>query len=283
MKKIVSEFMRKTLVERVNLFKISYPETPSIEARASLFLMLPLDECIRILEEIPNVIEIDFMFNKIVQSRKGKNFILKLLPKLSAGAFSEIVFDAGNLLLHWEDLPNKLPVKTITDVVNTISVLPYGENYHNLWMHTSDCIKITCQVDKERFKQIISLLSPQAFRIMYQYDLDFGQSKFMEIIAMCDENKIVEFCSVLPARRTLPILRLLSSDAFKSVSKRLPQGHRSTIFKSFSKKSRDLSLNEEDLNLENLDRNSRRIFVKNFPKSFQIQKLSFVEKIDAIL
>jgi len=271
---LVSDFMKLDESKRTAFFSQEYGKIPTIEARARLFVHLPIEEAVRLTEKIKSI-EMDFLLKDIIDSKNGRKFLIEFLPKLSTYRLVTLTFEQCAVFQFFDDLFDFLPLKTVVDSINY-------QSHWNVFQRVSFLEKTQEERRKEIFRNIYPNTFANLMKKTYAVPEEWTAVLRLSVANLANEKRIAKLCSVVPCRTAVSIIKLMKNpDAEAKVLKLLPQGYRDEYFKRRSKKSKD-NLKSSQINVLNLDLGSKKAFFKKFPRSKQIDRLPLEERIEVL-
>ncbi len=279
LKKLVKDFLLMGEHERTELFKTPHDMIPDIDARAKLFLVLPLGESVRLLSEIRSIEIDDFMFNRILEIPKTEQFVFNdLLPKLSPGRLAHLVFNTGPFG-NIDNLFNILPIQTVVALIDE-GVLETKEHEEKIFEILT---KIT-YTERERRTIFLQQIKPNTIRLLLSHSfLNLGkksQGIIINDISKIEEVKrIAQICAVLNPKKASVILNKITDPVRqRKVLKLLPQQYKDAFFSSNSKSKKDI-LKSSEIDITKISLGKKKDFFIKFPNSPQVNKLSIAERI----
>lgn len=280
MQKTVIEFLSMTTDQRDELFSRDYNKIPSIEARAKLFVNLPVNEAVRLLSEVESSIQIDhFLFDHVFELPNTKTFVFEeLIPKISATRSVVLMFKTGPFMFI-KDMFNLLPVETAISIIDE-GCIETSEHEEKTFEMLYERIGAT---QEGRLGLILNGIKPESFKAILDRRnlLEKEQKLIIERISLIeDEKKIAVICTVLSTKKALPILiGINNKQKQKNVLKLIPQAYKNAFFQRISDKKVS-TLRSSEVDAAKLDLRGKKSFFKKFPRSKQVDKLSIAEKIE---
>lgn len=285
MKKVVEQFLSMDISQRNELFSRSHEEIPSIKARAKLFVLLPIDESVRLLSEINSIEMDDFIFEDIFNllTLKTKDIIFNdLLPKLPIGRLVSLVFRTGPFMII-DNLFNLLPLETVIAVIDEGN--KKNEEHDKKTFEILERIKVLAVIQKENLQIILARIQPESFKSMIEYSFQDLGKETQKIMIDCvsdlgDEKRIAVLCKAVTTRKAISILiNIKDQTKQRNVLQLLPQEYKDAFFNRTSKRNKDV-LNSSEIDVDHLSLQAKKRFFRKFPKSKQMDKLSIGEKIE---
>lgn len=280
--KVVSEFMLLDTEKRTGIFQQEYDRLPGMAARARLFVSIPIQESVRLMETISGTLEMNnFLFDRILDMKEGKDFLLKLLPQLTPERLNELLFSTGPFT-NFDALFEFLPLETVITIVNhethdgVIFEKILQKILNLVQIKESTRIEILRGIEPRVFASMAGNLGPMSFKNTEGFKITTS------VAGLKTEKKIAELCAVVPVRTAVVILKKIESDEIRrKVLQRLDQKYRDAFFqKTASKKTK--GLRAADVEVTSLDMTAKKEFFKRFPRSGQLAKLSVLERIEVI-
>lgn len=280
LRKTIAQFLAMDLNQRNELFSRSHSEIPYIEARAKLFVSLPVEETVRLLSEVPPCIEVDhFLFEHVFELPNTTILVFnEIIPRLSPIRSVILMFQTGPFMFI-KDMFNLLPSETAISIIDE-GCLETSDHEGKTFEILYDRVGATRE---ENLKPILQGIKPETFKVILEYGHLLEKERKLiiyQVSLMEDEKKIADICNAISIKNALLILTCIKDKQKQGdVLKLLPPKYKNAFFNKTSDEKGN-TLKSSQVDVSKLGLKAKRNFFKKFPKSRQVDKLSISEKIE---
>jgi len=264
------------------LFYGSYNQPPSIESRANLFLSLPYNACVAVINACPKRFKVNLWLEACLETEVDRKRIAKLLNTLPAKTCYHVILESQDWGHDFRLLKSLSAIK-IAKILELVCRLPISAEDSNV-LKSVHLKMIRCFYNIDEAKRQVILRAVNKKTLTLIVESQSSEKQRAALIASCfslSVNEVADLLSKLKPKMAADLLMEIKEQ-------REPFFKNEKVFAKYQKYL--VSETEKEAKIEakgstditQLSRAERILFFKKFRAQGQFQNLTLAEQVDVI-